>query len=66
METKPKTDIVVNLIGQDGNAFSVLGLVRRALIDGGRKDLVAEYMEKAVEGDYNHLLQVTMEYVEVE
>lgn len=50
----------------DGNAFSVMGAVTRALKRAGQGDKVAEYREKAMSGDYNHLLAVSMEYVEFE
>ena len=59
-----KTDVQVKLVGEDGNAFAIMGRVRRALIDNGHHDLAEEYMKQAVEGDYNHLLAVTLEYVE--
>ena len=36
----PKTNIKVKLIGEDGNAFFILGKVREALIKNGRKYLV--------------------------
>ena len=62
----PKTNIVVNLIGQDGNAYFILGRVIKALKKAGRTDLVEEYKKEATKGDYNHLLATTMEYVEVE
>ena len=44
----------------DGNAFAVT----RALKKAGQGDKVAEYREKAMSGDYNHLLAVSMEYAE--
>lgn len=62
----PKTNIRVKLIGEDGNAFFILGKVREALIKNGRKDLVEEFMKEAKSGDYNHLLATVMEYVEIE
>lgn len=61
----PKTNIKVKLIGTDGNAFAILGKVSKALRDKGHGDLVKEYQAEATKGDYNHLLAVTMEYVEV-
>lgn len=60
-----KTDIEVELIGVDGNAFMVMGKVTKALKRGGHADLVDEYVKEATSGDYNHLLKVTMDYVEV-
>ena len=60
-----KTDIKVKLTGTDGNAFAVLGAVSGALKKGGHKDLASEFMAEAMSGDYDHLLQTAMEYVEV-
>ena len=62
----PKTDVVVKLTGTDGNAWAVMGKVTQALKRCGRGDLIEQYMEDSVSGDYDHLLQVAMEYVEVE
>lgn len=50
----------------DGNAFSIMGAVAKALKKSGQADKVAEYQEKAMSGDYNHLLRVSMEYVDFE
>ena len=41
----PKTSIKVKLIGEDGNAFFILGKVLQALIKNGRKDLVEEFLK---------------------
>lgn len=62
----PKYDVTVNLIGQDGNAFMVLGLVQKALRRAGvDAEGVKAYMDDATSGDYNHLLRVTMDTVNV-
>lgn len=50
----------------DGNAFAVLGVVRKAL----RRNNVPEeeieaFMNEAKGGDYDHLLQTVMDWVEV-
>ena len=50
----------------DGNAFSIMGAVSKALKQAGRADEVAAYREKAMSGDYDHLLMVSMEYVDFE
>ena len=61
-----KYDIEVKLIGQDGNAFAILGSVQRALRKAGAsKDEINQYMQEAMSGDYNHLLSTTMDWVEV-
>ena len=61
-ENKP----TVKLIGLDGNAWGIMGRVKNALKDAGRssKDINI-YMEQAMSGDYNNLLRVTMEWVNV-
>jgi hypothetical protein len=62
----PKTDVRVKLVGEDGNAFAIMGAVRGALERGGYRELASQYIEEATMGDYNHLLRVSMDYVEVE
>jgi hypothetical protein len=60
---KPK--IRVALVGEDGNAFSIMGRVSRAMRKNGyTNDEVEKYTKEAMAGDYDHLLQVTMSYVE--
>lgn len=61
-----KTQIKVKLVGASGNAFDIMACVSGALKKNGRRDLADAYIAEATSGDYNHLLQVTMEYVEVE
>ena len=60
-----KTNIKVKLVGTDGNAFSIMGAVKKALVEGGRDDLVDKFLKEAMSGDYDHLLHTCMEYVEV-
>jgi len=63
----PITDVKVKLLGEDGNAFYILGKVCKALRDAGYdKDFIHEYRMQAMSGDYDNLLTVTMTYVEVE
>ena len=61
----PKTDVKVKLVGTDGNAFALMGKVVKALRKGGHSDLVAEFRKEAISGDYDHLLQTCMDYVDV-
>ncbi|MCJ7811584.1 MAG: hypothetical protein MUP62_05290 [Dehalococcoidia bacterium] len=56
--------VTVRLIGEDGNAYSILGRVSKALKRSGQPEAAAEYLARATEGDYNHLLAVTLEYVD--
>ena len=61
----PKTDLEVKLTGEDGNAFNILGKVTQALKEGGYSDLIEKYEERATSGDYNNLLRITMDYVNI-
>ena len=64
---KPITKVKVKLVGEDGNAFYILGKVQDALRQAGYdKEFIGKYLEQATSGDYDNLLQVTMTYVEVE
>lgn len=64
---KPDTKPVVNLIGKDGNAFGIMGRVKQALKRAGAdKEYIDKYLSEATSRDYNHLLTVSIEYVEVQ
>lgn len=65
MET-PKTNATVKLSGKDGNAFVILGLVSVAIERSNHPELVKEFFDEATSGDYDHLLQTCMKYVNVE
>lgn len=55
----------VELIGEDGNAFSILGRVKGALKRAGNNsEVVDSYLEQAMSGDYDHLLAVTLAFVD--
>lgn len=60
-------EITVELVGKDGNAFAILGMVNGAMLRAGvpLKDR-EEFQREAMSGDYNHLLRTVMQYVEVE
>lgn len=62
----PLTDGVVVLTGTDGNAFAILGKVRRAILKSNHPDLLDEFMAEATSGDYDHLLVTCFKYVRVE
>ena len=56
----------VRLTGQDGNAFAIMGAVKKALQKAGYpKEEVDKYLEESMSGDYNNLLQVAMKWVNV-
>jgi hypothetical protein len=62
MSKKP----TVRLVGEDGNAFAVLGKVTKALKRAGMKTESDAFLKEAVTGDYDHLLRTAMKYVDVE
>lgn len=63
----PLTDVTVQLVGVDGNAFNVLGKVRAELRRAGYdNDFIERFTTEATSGDYNHLLAVVCKYVIVE
>jgi hypothetical protein len=56
----------VELVGRDGNAFAIIGRVASAMKRAGySKEKIIEYKEEATSGDYDNLLRVTMDYVDV-
>ena len=63
----PETKPTVKLIGHDGNGFSIMGRVKQALKRAGAdKEYIDRYLSEAMSGDYDHLLAVSMGYVDVE
>ena len=64
---EPLNKPAVKLVGEDGNAFAIMGRVKKALRHAGADtEYIDRYLNEATSGDYNHLLTVSMEYVEVE
>ena len=61
--SKPKLE----LSGSDGNAFMVIGkaigVARRA---GWDQKQIEKFRQEAMDGDYDHLLQVCTDYFDVE
>lgn len=67
-------EVVVKLSGVDGNAFAVMGVVKRALKVHLRESCTPEivkanielFVKQAMSGDYDNLLRVCMAWVTVE
>lgn len=60
----PKYDTYIT--GRDGNAFAIIGETTRALRNAGAsKEDIDAYKERAMSGDYDNLLRVTMYYVDI-
>ena len=59
-------NIKVKLIGEDSNAFALIGLVRKALRDHKvPAPIIAEFIQEATAGDYSNLLNTISNYVEI-
>lgn len=62
----PKYNIDVELSSSDGNAFAVMGKVTKALRKNGVDDNEIEaFRNEATSGDYDHLLQACMSWVNI-
>lgn len=60
---KPK----VKLVGNDGNAFVILGSCHSAGAKAGwSKEKLKEFQDKATSGDYDNLLRTACEYFDVQ
>lgn len=57
--------IKYSLVGVDGNAFSIMGYTDKALRREGLWSLTDEMMNKAMSGNYDNLIRVCMEYLEL-
>ena len=60
-------DITVQLVGQDSNAYNLLGICRRAMkkADFPQSEIEA-FTTEATSSDYNHLLMTCTEWFNVE
>lgn len=54
------------LIGPDGNVYSIIGRVRRALVADGKEDRAREFVARAFQSwSYDAVLSLCLEYMEV-
>lgn len=61
-----KYDVKVQLSGNDGNAFAIMGAVKSALKKAGAtREELDEYLKESMSGDYDNLLRVAMKWVVV-
>lgn len=62
----PKYNIEVQLSGNDGNAFAIMASIRSALKRAGANEAeISLYTQESISGDYDNLLRVANEWVEV-
>ncbi len=54
------------LVGQEGNVFNLIGLVRQALIKAGQEDAAKEFVQRAFKArSYHEVLSLCLHYVDV-
>lgn len=59
-------EVEVKLTERDGNAFAIMGAVRRELSRAGVPSTeIEEFTTEATDGDYDHLLRTCMRWVNV-
>jgi len=62
---KPKPKL--KLVGEDGNAFAIIGRARNAARKAGwSKEQIEKMQNQATSGDYNNLLQTMMEFFDTD
>ena len=63
----PITNVKVRLVGEDGNAFAILGRCRAAMRKAGYPQaFIDTFVTEATAGNYDDLLAAVMKYVVVE
>jgi hypothetical protein len=59
-------EVEVKLVGEDGNAFAIMGRVMAALKSAGvPKEEIDAYYAQSTSGDYDNLLRTATEWVSV-
>ena len=58
-------DIEVQLSGEDGNAFAIISRVLMAMKHAEvPAETIKQFSDEAMSGDYDHVLQTCMKYVD--
>lgn len=61
----PRKKVKMSLVGIDGNAYAILGAFQKnARSQGWTKTEIEIVIKKAIEKDYDHLLQTIIKYTE--
>lgn len=59
-------NVKVRLIGEDGNAFFIIGRVTKAMkLAKVEKETMDAFTKEAMSGDYDNVLRTCVKYVEV-
>lgn len=67
MQSPLYSDVTVKLTDEDGNSYTILGRVTKALRrTGTSQEEIDLFQNEATSGDYGHLLQTCAKWVTVE
>lgn len=59
-------EVKVKLVGNDGNAYAIMGNVQKALRRAGvSQEEIAKYLEESMSGDYDNLIATACRWVKV-
>jgi hypothetical protein len=58
-------EIIINLVGEDSNAFSILGLCVKEAKSTLSKDEIEEFKKEATKGDFDNLICVVCKWFTV-
>ena len=61
-QDKPITNLKLKLVGEDGNAFMIMGRARQLLRRNGRADLIEQFTKECTSGSYENLLATCRRY----
>lgn len=60
-------EVYVRMVEEDGNAFSILSRVRRAMLgEGIEPAVIEEFLTEATSSDYDNLLKTVLRWVAVD
>ena len=61
-QQEPITNLKLKLVGEDGNAFSIMARARQLLRRNGRADLIEQFTKECTSGNYDNLLATCARY----
>jgi hypothetical protein len=63
LNERTKQELIIELSGSTGNAYYIMGATMQLLRLEGRWAEISNYLNEAISGSYEHLLEVTRRYV---
>lgn len=62
----PNIKFLIERSGPSGNAFWIIGKIRKEMVKNGvPAGIIANFINESTSGDYEHLLSVCQEYVDL-